>query len=218
MNQLLNEANQLLKNMQVEYAFCGGYAIELFLNRELRVHGDIDVSVYWDERDFIIEYMKNNNWKVYEMCGNGIAHQINDIADQLKLKRNIFCIRDNCKMVDIEPKAEKDMYIIDFAHSEQTKFDFIEFLFNTKTKSDFCYARNTEITLPLFDVKRFNTDIPYLVPEIVLLYKSTDIMREGYQMDFEAAIDKMSKEQKNWLKSALITMNQLGHPWIGYCD
>ena len=214
MNKLINEANKLLQNMHIDYAFCGGYAIELFLDRELRTHGDIDVSVYWDERDSIIRYMKNNAWKVYEMCGNGIAHQIVDIADQLKLKRNIFCVKENCKLVTLNPKAEKDMYTIDFDHSGQTNFDFIEFLFNNKTQSDFCYARNEAITLPLFSAKLFNTGIPYLAPEIVLLYKSTDITREGYQLDFDAAIDKMSKYQKCWLKNVLIKMNPNGHPWI----
>jgi len=218
MNELISEAKRFLQNMQVDYAFCGGYAIELFLNRELRTHGDIDVSVYWDERDFIIDYMKNDGWKVYEMCGNGVAHQIIGTDNQLKLKRNIFCIRDSCTLVNIEPKSEKDMYIIDFDHSGQTRFDFIEFLFNSKTGADFCYARDTEITRPLVIAKRFNNGIPYLAPEIVLLYKSTDIMREGYQLDFETAIDEMSKEQKSWLKNALIKTNPFGHPWVENCE
>jgi len=217
MNKLLNEANRLLMNMNVDYAFCGGYAIELFLDRELRAHCDIDVSVYWEDRDFIIEYMKNNNWKVYEACGNGAVHQIVDINDQLKIKRNIFCIRDNCKFVKLKPKSEKDMYIIDFYDEGQAKFDFVEFLFNNKTKTDFCYARNIEIILPLSKAKCFNADIPYLTPEIVLLYKSTDIIREDNHVDFEAAMVEMSKAQKQWLKSALITVNPFGHPWIEYC-
>lgn len=56
--------------------------------------------------------------------------------------------------------------------------------------------------------------IPYLTPELVLLYKSSDTEREGYQLDYDSAIEKMITEQKNWLQEALKTMNPSGHKWL----
>ena len=57
-NPLVIEANELLKNGGFEYAFCGGFAIELFLNKTVRKHGDIDIAAFEGDRDKIIAYMQ----------------------------------------------------------------------------------------------------------------------------------------------------------------
>ena len=49
---------------------------------------------------------------------------------------------------------------------------------------------------------------------MVLLYKSTDTEREGYQLDYDMATQAMSAEQKNWLNNALEVMNPDGHKWL----
>ncbi|NLB43205.1 MAG: hypothetical protein GX815_13310 [Clostridiales bacterium] len=43
-NRLIIEANELLQTAGFEYTFCGGYAIELFLNRTIRKHRDIEAK------------------------------------------------------------------------------------------------------------------------------------------------------------------------------
>jgi hypothetical protein len=214
MNSLITEANHLLKKGLFDYSFCGGYAIELFLCKEIRRHGDIDISAYRSERDKIILFMQSLNWNVHEMCGNGITHHITDINYQIKAKRNIFCFKDNCELISLTPLDEPDMFHLDFDGRGQTKLNFIEFLFNDKTEEDFIYARNKHITLPLDKAVLYNDDIPYLAPELVLLYKSTDIEREGYQLDYDCVIEKMNNEQRDWLKNALSIMNPEGHLWI----
>jgi len=216
MNHLLLECNDLLKVGGFDYAFCGGYAIELFLNKPVRKHGDIDISVYWDERDKIILFMQSLGWCVYELCGGGMAHYITDVANQIKAKRNIFCMTDDCKTVSLKPTDEQDMFIVDFDPKGQDKLTFIEFLFNNKNNDRFLYARNHDISLPLSQAVLTRNGIKYLAPEMVLLYKSTDTEREGYQLDYDSAIQAMSSEQKDWLKNALKTMNPDGHKWL--CD
>lgn len=217
MNHLILEANKLIQKGNFAYAFCGGFAIELFLNKIVRKHGDIDISAFWDNRDDIILYMQSLGWQVYEMCGGGIAHYITDVKQQIKEKRNIFCFRDDCELVSFTPTNETDMYSIVVDHKGQVKLNFVEFLFNDRTLTDFSYARNKEILLPLSSAVLYQTGIPYLAPELVLLYKSTDILREGYQLDYDLALPKMSKGQKEWLKNALLKSNPLGHPWIAGC-
>ncbi len=69
MEQLIRQANELLKNQGFEYAFCGGWAIDLFLGKETRTHGDIDILAYWPERDKIIEWAWSQEFLVYEMLG-----------------------------------------------------------------------------------------------------------------------------------------------------
>ncbi|MDD4295572.1 MAG: DUF4111 domain-containing protein [Ruminiclostridium sp.] len=213
-HRLITEANELLKLGGFEYALCGGYAIELFLNRTIRKHGDIDVSAYWQDRDKIILYMQSSGWEVYEMCGGGIAHHITDVNIQIKTKRNIFCFKEGCSLVKLSPQGETDMYYLDFDHSGQTKLDFIEFLFNSRNAESFIYARNENIMLPITKAILTQNGIPYLAPELILLYKSTDTEREGYQLDYDSAMVKMSAEQKDWLQTALKVINPSGHKWL----
>jgi hypothetical protein len=216
MNYLLLECNDLLKNGGFDYAFCGGYAIELFLGKTVRKHGDIDISAFWEERDEIILFMQSLGWRVYELCGGGKAHCITDVANQVKSRRNIFCMTDDCKFVSLTPTDEPDMFIVEFDLKGQDKLVFIEILFNSKENDRFLYARNHAVSRPLLQAVLTRNEIKYLAPEIVLLYKSTDTEREGYQIDYDMAMRIMSTEQKNWLKNALETMNPNGHKWL--CD
>jgi hypothetical protein len=123
---------------------------------------------------------------------------------------------DDCEIVSFTPTDEPDMFIVDFDPKGQDKLTFIEFLFNNKDNDRFLYARNHDVSLPLSQAILTRSGIKYLVPEMVLLYKSTDIEREGYQLDFDMAICTMSTEQMNWLKNALEVMNPNGHKWL--CD
>jgi len=214
MNHLLIECNDLLKDGGFDYAFCGGFAIELFLDKTVREHGDIDISAFWDERDKIILFMQSLGWRVYELCGSGKAHYITDIANQIKAKRNIFCMTNDCEIVSLTSTDEPDMFIVDFDQKGQDKLTFIEFLFNNTDNDRFLYARNHDVSLPLSQAILSRHEIKYLAPEMVLLYKSTDTEREGYQLDYDLAIQAMSAEQKIWLKNAIKTMNPCGHKWL----
>ncbi|MGI5899912.1 MAG: nucleotidyltransferase domain-containing protein [Christensenellales bacterium] len=214
MDPLIKQANELLQNQPFEYAFCGGFAIDLFLGFESRKHGDIDIHAYWKDRDIIIEYMLSLGFNVCEMLGGGKAHRITDIGKQLLVKRNIFCFKDGCELVQLSETSQEDVYLINFQHIGQTKLDFIEFLFNSRTDSHFLYARNHDIRRPLSKAVLTAGDMPYLAPEICLLYKSTDIQREGYKHDYDMAMSKMTNEQKAWLNHALASLYPEGHMWI----
>jgi len=52
-------------------------------------------------------------------------------------------------------------------------------------------------------VIRHSGEIPYLAPEICLLYKSTELDRDGYQQDFALAYAKLDDEARAWLDAAL---------------
>ncbi len=214
MNDLIMNVKTLLSDKGFEFAICGGLAIDLFLNQETRIHGDIDILAYWNERDIIIKYMQSNGWQVYELCGGGKAHHITNVKEQFCYKRNIFCVKPECTFVKFKLSDEKDMYFIEFFHIGQKKLDFIEFLFNDKVDGHFLYARNKKIRRILSEAILYCEDVAYLAPEIVLLYKSTDIERAGYQKDFDNVIVKMNTLQKQWLIDALKTMYPDGHKWL----
>lgn len=213
MHDLIKQANELLKNCGFEYAFCGGWAIDLFIGAETRKHSDIDILAYWPDRDTIIRYMQSLGFRAYEMLGGGRARYITDIKNQIKCKRNIFCCTKDCELVCLSATDEADIYFINFKHIGQTKLNFFEFLFNDKDDTDLLYARNHAVKRVLSDAILYNGSLPYLSPEMRLLYKSTDTEREGYQSDYDNAMAKMNQRQKLWLDGALTVMYLEGHKW-----
>lgn len=213
MTSLINQAVELLDNAGFDYAICGGWAVDLFNGAVTRPHYDLDVSVYHQDRAGIIRYMLGLGWTVYEACGGGMVHKITDIAEQQMLKRNIFCVRAGNTHFHVAD-CGNDMFRCQIDHTEQTRLDYIEFLFNTRTEALFIYARNEGITRELSKAVLYLGGIPCLAPELVLLYKSTDISREGYQQDYETALAKMTPESKFWLKTALDRAFPTGHPWL----
>lgn len=213
-NKLISEANELLKNGGFDYAFCGGQAIDLFLGYESRVHGDIDICVYWEDRNRIIQYMQSKGFLVYEMLGGGRAHRITEVSDQRMLKKNIFCFLEGCPLVKTYPPDADGTCWMEFFHVGQTEMNFIEFLFNDKSEDAFEYARNREIKLELKKAILFTEDIPYLAPEICLLYKAKELDREGYQQDFEKTYEALDNTQKEWLQNAIRREYPLGHKWL----
>jgi len=209
---LITKLNNFVMGMGIDYAICGGHAIDLFLGHKTRPHKDLDVVVFWEDRDKVIQYMLNDGWEIYEPCGMEHLHKINNIHNQKRAKSNIWCVRPNNPHYTFTEQGV-DMFAVEFDNSEQTDLDYIEFLFNTRNGEDFLYARNHDVKMKLKAVILKSKDIPYLAPEMVLLYKSTADSEAAYQLDFENTLPKLSNEQLCWLKNALCTMFPKGHRW-----
>lgn len=211
---LVKQADAFLRAGGFAYAIGGGQAIDLFLGYESRVHGDIDVIAFWDERDRIIQFMWEHGFHVCEMLGGGRVHHITDLARQRYVKRNLCCFRDGCPLVKAYPPDEDGCGRFEFFHTGQTELDFIEFLFNDKSATHFIYARDREIQRALDKAVLDADGVPYLAPELCLLYKSTDTEREGYQQDFELASAVLDGEQRAWLQRALERCYPHEHKWL----
>ena len=210
---ILNQLDNFMADIKVDYALCGGYAIDVFLGKKTRPHKDLDVAVFWEDRDRIVQHMLNQGWDIYEPCGTAYLHKIHDVSNQKCVRDNIWCVQSGNPHYKFT-KHEKDMYAVDFDNSEQSKLDYIEFLFNTRIRGLFLYRRNHEITRSLDNAILKINSTPCLAPELVLLYKSTASDNTDYQLDFNNAINKMNDEQLKWLQNSLIAMFPSGHEWI----
>jgi hypothetical protein len=66
MIKLISECNDFMKSCKFTYAFCGGHALELFLNKKIRSHSDIDLSIFDEDRKNIVEFIQNQGWNIYK--------------------------------------------------------------------------------------------------------------------------------------------------------
>lgn len=213
MNQLLAMTNTFMSNAQIPWAVCGGYALDLFLNREIRTHSDIDICVFESDRYKVLQYMLRNGRHVYEFRGQGKIHPL-DATSAYEVGRNLMCINGHCELVKFYPCEDNGLLYHEFLHTGINKFNYLEFLFNTTRENNFVFDKKLKIERDISKAILFNCEIPYLAPEIVLLFKSFRSDKSDYQYDFEQTYLHMSDEQKIWFSQNLDKLYPNGHIWI----
>ncbi len=212
MNPLLQEVKKLLQDASFSWAVCGGFGLELFLDAEIRTHGDIDICVFERNRETILRHMLERDWEVYEFRGMGKVRPIRD-AQASEPGRNVLCLKEGCELIRFYPCDEQDQYH-QFFHTGIRELNYVEFLFNRAENGAFVFDLGKEIRKNLTEVIRFREGIPYLAPEIALLYKASRWEEEQNRLDFERVYPCMEENQQNWLMRSLETLYPQGHPWI----
>ena len=212
MDRLIAEAGSFLSDAQIRWAVCGGYALDLFLERTIRKHSDIDICVFENDRDTILKYMLKNSWQVYEFRGQGKVRPLDDTTKS-DVGRNLMCIKGECELVKFYPGEDPGALYHQFFHTGISTFNYIEFLFNKSNSNYFVFDEAKKIYRDMSKAVLFNGSIPYLAPEIALLYKSSQAEREEYNYDFEQTYPHMSSEQKEWFSQKLDILYPEGHKW-----
>jgi Aminoglycoside-2''-adenylyltransferase len=181
------EMRGLLSGFARPWWICGGWALDLFLNRETRRHDDLDVAL--------------------------LRH------DQLALYRHLraWDLRYATPRHTLEPwdgrHLEPPIHGIWARRSAQpTALWICEFLLNEERNADWVFRTNDVVRRPLENVGDERNGVPFLRPEIVLLYKSNELSPKN-DTDFAAVRPHLSQEASHWLRAALERCNDQ-HPWI----
>lgn len=95
----------------------------------------------------------------------------------------------------------------------QAKAWTLELMLDEAEGEDWIYRRHRPIRRPLKTaIRRSNQGIPYLSPEIQLLYKSHRMRVEDHA-DFRHVIRKVEAPGRDWLRGSL-QATQPAHPWL----
>lgn len=173
-----------MRSFPKSWFICGGWALDLFLGKQTRAHHDIDIGLFR--------------------------------ADQLHLQthfdtHHLFWIENGEKR-----PWETGHYLQLPIHELRLDVNDgeMEFVLNEGSATHWIYRRNPAISLPLEQAILSTPEgIPYLAPEIVLLYKSTHLSPKN-QQDFDSVINHLSTAQKQWLQGSL-RLGGNGHVWLG---
>ncbi|MGD6962262.1 hypothetical protein ACQCVB_08660 [Fictibacillus phosphorivorans] len=78
------------------------------------------------------------------------------------------------------------------------------------------YKRNGTIRRELTDIDlKTSEGVPYLRPEIQLLYKGgSSLIREKDKLDLENVLPTLDDVSREWLRDSLTIQYPNGHPWI----
>lgn len=220
---LSNSLFDYMEGAGIDWAVCGGCAIDLFVGRMTREHADVDVAVCWDQRDRLLAYLLKGDFRAFEP-ENGLLREVKSAGDDYRRNDNLWCVKKGSGAYRIERQHE-NYYQITTARRHQDTLDFIEFLFNRRNGERFIYKRDQRVTHDAA-VAYSGAAIPYLAPELVLLYKSAFIRSlksrdpadidtvSRCRHDFAAALPLLNGWQKRWLAEALRTAYPNGHEWL----
>lgn len=211
-NFLLENLKVFLSDCAFPWAVCGGFALDLFMNRTLRVHGDIDLCVFEADRAAILQYMLNAGWQVYEFRGMGKVRLLMPGMES-ESGRNLMCLKDGCDLVKFYPCEEDGMFYHEFFHTGIAEFQYLEFLFGEASAAHLIVNRERGLRRELEKAILRRDGLPYLAPEIALLYKASNWENPNYQLDFAAVYPHLRDEQRLWFQDGLIQLYPDGHPW-----
>jgi len=210
MTKLVLECNSFVKDCGFPYAFCGGYALELFLNKKLRSHADVDILIFEEDRKIAVEFLLSKGWNTYVRP----AMELNLISDsedsRLADCSAIWAINPDCSFIRLDPvNGKKNVFTYTILAEEQFNLDFIEIIVNAKDETNYIADKAANITRELNKAILYNDSVPYLAPEIKLFYDSNprymelDYFKNKNRIDFESTASYLPEESKNWLIYAI---------------
>jgi hypothetical protein len=184
------DVRELFRPFRRPWWIAGGWALDLHLGRETRPHEDIDIAILR--------------------------------GDEVTLARSLpdweFCIAD-ATLPDLTPwpgvRALRQPYHQFWVRREPGAAWTFEVLLEVHDSDRaWRYRRDARVTLPLDQFGRRTADgIPYVAPEIALLYKAKghDIAKNAE--DFVAAHRSLDAGARRWLAEALEIAHP-EHPWL----
>ena len=117
----------------------------------------------------------------------------------------------------LAPWAVDERLELPIHEAHATWFDgyHLEFLLNERDPrtDEWVFRRDARVRRSMAAAFPGGPNIPYLAPEIVLLYKAK-AASEKNEADFGVAVAHLTDEQRFWLAQAL-NLTMPGHPWAG---
>jgi hypothetical protein len=179
-----NWVYSLMSGFNRPWFVAGGWALDLFIGRETRKHEDIEIAIFRDDQLQLKQYL--NGWDF---------HQV--VRAELKVWKDELL----------------ELPIHEIHASNKVTGKNIEILLNESTGNEWKFRRDLRIGLPLTSIWSLSeTGIPFLNPEIILLYKAKNTREKDHQ-DYWVVKELLSAEKQDWLWDSL-NMLYPQHEWL----
>jgi hypothetical protein len=169
-------AAELLGDVGADWWIAGGWAIDLFIGRPTREHSDLEIGCFRSDAAEVVAALAG--WDV-RMAKDGELEPLHPVSLANAQVHSLWC----------RPSGSEHWVI--------------EILIEERDGAEWCYRRDARIRRPVEDLfARSHEGLPYLRPEIQLLYKSKS-PRPKDDADFAAAWPLLDEEPKGWLANAI---------------
>ena len=183
-NSAIERAVAFMNGFPAPWGIAGGWALDLFMGHESRPHADIDVAIMRADQQQLRSRLSGRVEKV-------VAGHLAEWSSGEMLERPVHEIH----------VTWPDGYHLEFLLNEQDQ-----------STHEWVFRRDGRIRRSLAASFATNRDVPYLVPEIVLLYKAKGPSVKD-DADLSAVLPRLSTEQRTWLDQA-IARTTPGHRWL----
>jgi hypothetical protein len=188
----VSEIQDIFNKLPMRWWIAGGWALDLYLDRTTREHGDIDTVILRSEHLILQKYLYGD-WELFKAFKGQLIpwrldEELNSQFDNIWVKK----------------KGE-------------TTWAFQVMILDTADEH-WIYKRNGKIKRKLTDIGlESSSGVPYLRPEIQLLYKGgSSVIRKKDVIDLMNVLPKLSDTNRNWLKDSLTIQYPNGHQWIDF--
>jgi hypothetical protein len=178
--------------LTVPWWIAGGWAIDLFLGRQTREHEDIDVQI-----------LRHDQLAVRALFG------VWDMQAALPPPRDEGWPFQSWRL---DEALDADIHDV-WCRMAPTQPWALQLMLADTRDDVWRFRRAPTITRPIASIGCGAADeIPYLAPEIQLLYKAKGL-RPKDEADFAQALPALEQERRQWLSHALAVTHP-GHPWL----
>jgi hypothetical protein len=184
------EAASLFDSWGRFWCVAGGWAIDLWLGRTTRHHGDIDLQILRRDAAALPSHLAG--WDLHlASATRSLPLWVPEEPLPAEV-HNLWC----------RPVG---------AHTWR-----LQVLVMDHDADRWIYRRNEKIAGSLTTLSTRASGIPVIAPEIQLLFKSRD-PRTKDEADFHAALPDLTPAQRSWLHDALAS-SEPDHPWLSLLD
>jgi hypothetical protein len=186
------EVATFFSSLKVPWWITGGWALDLFIGVQTRDHDDIDVQILRRDQQEIRILLQE--WDV----------QGADPSEH----------RGDWPFLEWKPGTLLDSVVHDvWCRPKKTDPWAIQLMIANTEADQWLFRRDARISRPLATIG-YKTDdaIPYLAPEIQLLYKAKKTRLKD-EIDLAKTLPYLSSERRQWLTQAL-TLVHPNHPWL----
>ena len=176
---------ELLRGVDAPWWIAGGWALDLFLGRQLRAHNDIDIAIFRSDAENLRRHL--SGWEMF-------------VAEAGTFTR---------WETGVLPAAAHELWCRERGRETWQ----LEVLIEERKDGRWSYRRNDRIGANEKDIGRFTNDgVPYIRPDIQLLYKSKGA-RAVDESDLLAVLPRLDVAQRATL-SAWISAGDPTHRWV----
>lgn len=170
-------AAELLKHVAVHWWIAGGWAIDLFVGTQTREHSDLEIGCFRSDVAAIVARLAG--WDL-RTAKDGVLKPFDAVCLDTAQVHSVWC----------RPSGSQHWVI--------------EILIEDREGAEWRYRRDARIRRAAEGIfVRTREDLPYLRPEIQLLYKSK-WPRPKDDADFATAWPLLTDEPKQWLARAIL--------------
>jgi len=176
----------VLRGFEAPWWIAGGWALDLFLGREIRKHEDLDIAILRRDQGAL-----RNALVSWDLRYATSEHTLEPWDGRT---------------------PEPPVHAI-WARRVPGAPWLCEFLLNEEAAGTWLFRRDPRVTCPLAAMGRSTaTGVQLLAPEIVWLYK-VDTTKAKDEIDFDATTPRLSESGRRWLADA-IQLCHPGHRWV----